>query len=147
MTSENKDKLVSETTIFRNQHDKLSKMASDISERLSIDQLSSDATEVRHLLSELLGHLEVHLVMEDKSLYPSLLDCSDDKIKSMARRFINEMGDIGEALKAYRNKWKSVYDIQDNPRDFVDHTKVIFNALIKRMEKENTQLYAAVDAL
>ncbi len=46
---------------------------SEISTHSNVDALSNDASEVRSLLSKLLGKLNVHLSMEDKTLYPKLL--------------------------------------------------------------------------
>ena len=135
------------TKSFRDQHDDLLKTASEIAARLNIDQLSNDASEVRNLLSELLGKLNVHLSMEDKALYPKLLNHPDEEIKSMARRFIDEMGGIGDAVKAYKTKWPHALAIQKNPGDFIEQTKGIFNALTNRIEKENNELYKIVDEL
>ncbi len=138
---------MSETKIFRDQHDELLKIASEISKHLSIDVLSKDAHEVRRLLSELLGNLDVHLTMEDKALYPQLLAHSDGRVKSVAGRFVYEMGGIGETLKDYRSKWRTPAAIQKDPSDFIKQTKAILDALTKRIEKENNELYKMVDEL
>ncbi len=138
---------MSKTKSFRDQHDDLLKIASEISAHLNVDELTKDASEVRSLLSKLLGKLGVHLSMEDKTLYPKLLEHSDERVKSMAKRFIDEMGGIGEAVKAYKGKWSSPVQIQKDPSDFIEQTKGIFDALVKRIEKENNELYKTVDEL
>ena len=138
---------MSKTKSFRDQHDDLLKIVSEISAHLNVDELSNDASEVRSLLSKLLGKLNVHLSMEDKALYPKLLEHSDERVKSMAKRFIDEMGGIGKAVKAYKDKWPSALQIQKDPSDFIEQTKGIFDALAKRIEKENNELYKAVDEL
>ncbi len=138
---------MSETQHFREQHDDLLKIASEISAHLNVDELSNDASEVRSLLSKLLGKLTIHLAMEDKALYPRLLEYSDERIKSMAKRFIDEMGGLGEVVKSYNNTWSSALPIQKNPSDFIVQTKGIFDALAKRIERENNELYKIVDEL
>ncbi len=138
---------MSETTRFRDQHDDLLKIASEISAHLNVDELSKDASEVRSLLSKLLGKLSNHLAMEDKVLYPKLLGHSDERVKSLANRFIDEMGGIGKAVNAYKSKWPSPLHIQKDPSDFIEQTKGIFDALAKRIEKENNELYKTVDEL
>ncbi len=138
---------MSKTKSFRDQHNDLLKIASEISAHLNVDELSNDASEVRSLLSKLLGKLSVHLSMEDKVLYPKLLRHSDERVKSMAKRFIDEMGSIGQAVKAYKKKWPSALQIQKDPSDFIEQTKGIFDALVKRIERENNELYKVVDEL
>jgi hemerythrin-like domain-containing protein len=133
--------------MFRDQHDELLKIASDISSYLDVDRLSENAGEVSRLLSQLLGKLSVHLSMEDKALYPKLSEHPDGRVRSMARSFIAEMGGIGEAVNEYKNKWSSSLEIQKNPRDFIEQTKGIFAALAQRIERENNELYRAVDEL
>ncbi len=138
---------MSKTKSFRDQHNDLLKIASEISAHLNVDELSNDASEVRSLLSKLLGKLSVHLSMEDKVLYPKLLGHSDERVKSMAKIFIDEMGSFGEAVKAYKKKWLSALQIQKDPSDFIEQTKGIFDALVKRIERENNELYKVVDEL
>ncbi len=138
---------MSKTQRFRDQHDDLLKIASEISVHLNVDELSNDASEVRSLLSNLLGKLTFHLSMEDKSLYPRLLEHSDERVKSIAKRFIDEMGSLGEAVNAYKNKWPSALLIQKDPSDFIVQTKGIIDALAKRIESENNELYKIVDEL
>jgi len=75
---------MSKTKTFRDQHEELIKIATQISSRLNADALSKDANEVRSLLSKLLGKLNVHLAMEDRNLYPNLLKHPNEKVRSMA---------------------------------------------------------------
>ncbi len=138
---------MSKTKNFRDQHDDLLKIATEIAGHLNVNELSNDASEVRRLLSKLLGKLNVHLSMEDKSLYPKLLDHPDERVKVMAKRFMDEMGGIGKVVTAYREKWPSPLHIQKDPSTFIRETKGIFDALGKRIEKENNELYKTVDEL
>ncbi len=135
------------TKRFRDQHDDLLMMASEISLHLKAEYLSRDANEARLLLSKLLGKLSIHLAMEDKALYPQMLEHSDDRVRSMARKFMDEMGGLGEAVNAYKAKWPSALPIQDDPDEFISQTKGIFDALANRIERENNELYEMVDDL
>lgn len=138
---------MSATKRYREQHDDMLSIASEISAHLNVDKLSNDANEVRSLLSKLLGKLGVHLAMEDKTLYPKLLDHPDESVKSMAKRFSDEMGGIGEAINAYKNAWPHPIAIQNDPSSFIEQTKGIFDALSKRIDRENNELYKIVDQL
>jgi hemerythrin-like domain-containing protein len=138
---------MSQTKIFRGQHDELLKMLSEISEHLNINELSNNADKTRSLLSELVGKLNVHLSMEDKVLYPDLLEHSNERIKSLAMRYIYELGGIMSSVNDFQKKWSSSLKIQQDPRDFVKHINNFFEALKKRIEKENSILYKALDEL
>lgn len=138
---------MSATTRFREQHDGLLALATEISACLDANEISQDASKVKSLLSKLMGKLKVHLAMEDKSLYPSLLEKGDDQLKAMTQRFIDEMGGIGEAVETYADKWSTASAIQNDVQGFISETNAIFAALAERIDKENNELYAAFDAL
>lgn len=133
------------TDTLRRQHKDLLEIAAEISSHLNSDKLSKDANEVRSLLSQLFGKLNVHLTLEDQVLYPQLINHSDEKIKETAKRFVDQMGGIADALKDYKNKWSNAIKIQKAADDFINDTKGIFDALAKRIEKENNELYVLLD--
>jgi iron-sulfur cluster repair protein YtfE (RIC family) len=135
------------TDNYRRQHDDLLGVATEISGKLDAQKLTRDATEVRTLLSKLLGKLNIHLAAEDKALYPQLLKSDSTEAKKLAERYISEMGGIADAVKAYSQKWPSPLAIQKDPASFVTETKSLFGALGQRINKENNELYNYVDQL
>lgn len=134
------------TQRYREQHDELLEIATEISGYLQESRILSEAAKVRSLLSRLLAKLKIHLAMEDKNLYPRLLESNDQNVVRMAKSFLDEMGGIGAAVNEYQQKWASAMQIQNSPREFIEHTKSIFNALKGRIDKENNELYRAADA-
>ncbi|MBI3206316.1 MAG: hemerythrin domain-containing protein [Myxococcales bacterium] len=138
---------MSKTKMFRDQHDDLLKAAAKLKAELNADKIGKDAVPAKSALSQLLGKLSVHLAMEDKSLYPQLLKHSDQKVKTTASRFVSEMGAIGKVLADYQKAWPSDVALKQNPRGFVQQTTTILDALAKRIEKENGELYKMVDTL
>ncbi len=123
-----KEEVMDNTKRYRDKHDELLKIATEISSHLNVDEISNSANEVRSLLSQLLGKLNVHLAMEDKSLYPRLLDHSDERVKSTAKKFIDEMGDVGKIVNSYNDKWSNASKIEKDPNAFIEQTKGIFDA-------------------
>lgn len=136
---------MSRTDSYRRQHDELLEVVTEISGKLDALQLAKDASEVRALLSKLMGKLKIHLAMEDKSLYPQLLKSLDPAAKKLAQRFIDEMGSIGLVVEKYAANWPSPTAIQKNANGFVSETRKLFEALGKRIVKENNELYKFVD--
>lgn len=138
---------MAKTTTLRGQHDELVRIVTKISPLLTSNKIQENAKIIRDLLSDLFGKLNVHLVIEDKSLYPGLIKNPDDNVKKVAQKFIEEMGSIGEAVKAYKQEWPTASHIQKNPNDFLEQTKGLFDALANRIERENNELYKLVDEL
>ncbi len=135
------------TDDFRRQHTDLVALVTEISGLLQIDTLADDATQVRALLATLSGKIGAHLAMEDRALYPKMLSSDDELASKTAQRFIDEMGGISAAFKAYMGHWPHAKAIQADPTGFGNETKAIFTALAKRIECEDNELYAVADKL
>ena len=135
------------TKNFREQHEKLLTIVKEIQTYLTADKITAQADTVKNLLFQLFGKLNVHLSMEDKVLYPKLLNHANEKVKSIAQKFSDEMGGIGAAVTAYKSKWPTTASIKNDPESFIEETKKIFSALSARIEKENNELYTMVDEL
>src|SRR3546814_5419189 len=68
-------------------------------------------------LAKLSGTLRIHFAQEDRHLYPSLMASGQGDIAATARRFLEEMGQIGPALNAFTAKWRdSATIVQNWPR-------------------------------
>ncbi len=133
------------TEKFRIQHGELLNVVKSIAALLDADKLRADATEARHLLSVLHGKLSVHLAMEDKSLYPRLLRHHDSDIRATTQRYMDEMGSLAGAFKDYVGHWPTPSAIQANPDTFIAETNGVFEALGKRVQQENSELYVLAD--
>ena len=129
-------------TMFRQQHDELLDIASEISSHLTSEGLAKNSGQVQKLFVRLLGKLSVHLSLEDEWLYPKLLEHSDETVRRTAERFVAEMGGIGQAVTKFKDKWIiSTSAIGDDPQGFINEAKRIFTALGQRIEAENKELY------
>lgn len=134
------------TQTYRDQHDQLLAQARQLGTLLANPDPSFPAADARRLLSEIAGKLTVHLAMEDKHLYPNLLTHADPRVRGTAQRFVDEMGGIAAAFKGYLSAWPTPNSIAQNPAGFREATKGILQALGARIQKENAELYALVDA-
>jgi hypothetical protein len=132
------------TEKFRAHHDDLLAMAGQIASGLDVASLQKDARGVRAQLSKLAGLLNVHLTMEDRTLYPKLEAHPSPAVAATAARFMREMGGLKAAFLAYANRW-GARQIEEAPAAFVDETGAIFAALADRIARENDELYALLD--
>ena len=105
-----------------------------------------DAEEARAAIEVINRMLIEHLAIEDNHLYPALLAGADGDVAAMAADCAEEMGGIRSAWVAYRNQWTAV-SIAADPARFSAATAGVIGALALRVERENAELYPAVEAL
>jgi len=123
------------------QHHEMLDLATKISAYKNEQQIADNAFNIAMLIGQLAGKLKVHTTTEDKFVYPALLNHTDKKIQDVSRDFANEMGDLSRVFENYKTKYISAKQIAANPNHFISETKLVFTALARRIEKENTQLY------
>ena len=129
------------TDKFRNQHEEILAMAGEITDLL---KGKPDVTEVRKLLSNLAGKVNFHLAMEDKALYPRLMQRKGSDTDALAVKFQNEMGGLAQVFANYNSKWQ-VAAIRSDLAAFTNETRKVFGALAHRISRENTELYPLAD--
>jgi hypothetical protein len=129
------------TDKFRIQHDEILAMATEISDKV---KAGAEAPLIRKLLSNLAGKVNFHLAMEDKALYPRLMQASDAESKALASKFMADMGGLAGVFMAYNNKWQ-VTAIKSDREAFANETRKVFGALAHRIARENAELYPLAD--
>ena len=135
------------TDNFRKQHAEILQIARDVNQHLGPAIEEETAAQIRRLLSKMHGLVGLHLAMEDNSLYPSLQRSPDPDARALAQHYAAEMGDLASAFEGYMREWNNAAAISAGAARFTEHSKGIFNALSKRIHRENTQLYPVADAL
>lgn len=133
------------TDNLRKQHKQLLDIVNQMSACLRTDKILKDASQVRSLLSKLTRNLTYHLLMEDDALYPALFRHPDKKVRSLAKKYFKEMGGISAEFKRYVAKWSQVITVQKNPDDFISETRGVFDGLLRRIDKEDNELYTLVE--
>ncbi len=135
------------TDSLRRQHDEMLAVATEIAGHLTPEGVEKNAETISSLLSKLSGKLKMHLAMEDKSLYPQMLNSTDPDTKITAEKFISEMGELSTVFANYIKEWHSVEAMRADPAKFISTTGMIFDAVSKRIERENNQLYPKLEAV
>jgi len=97
--------------------------------------------KARARLVDLSGKVGVHLITEDKVLYPSLLAAKDPAVVAATKRFVDEMGGIAEAFKQYLRDWPTGATIHSQSEKFRSDTEKLFSALAGRIRREESELY------
>jgi iron-sulfur cluster repair protein YtfE (RIC family) len=133
---------VSATMKFREQHAEILVIAKKVDRALA--RLPDAAAEVRAQLTALAAKVNVHLAMEDEALYPRLQGHADPKVRSLAKKFTEEMSGIKAAFQKYVQTWNEPA-IRSDAAGFVAATKGLFAALARRIQRENNELYPLLD--
>ena len=137
---------MTQTERYREQHVEILDIIKKMSDLMNADQLRKDPSKMFEVVSKFAGLVKLHLVMEDDVLYPSLREHNDPKIKSLAEKFINELGGLKDSFKEYVSKWGKSLAIQENPEEFIDQTKTVFDLLKNRINNEDNILFSRVDS-
>jgi hypothetical protein len=133
---------VSTWDILRQQHTELLQLAREIDALFSASRFSRDATRLRLKLSRWARKLEVHLTIEDRLVYPRLLESSDPAIVAKATRHKEEMRSVREALTRFEPT-RLIDELADeaDPTDLAQETRRIFATLASKFHFEDTELY------
>jgi len=135
------------TENLKEQHKDIFEMITRISSHLNPDHISQDPSQVCKLLSDLADSLNYHLTMEDHSFYPALFNHPDQNIVAAATKYVDEIKGIKESFANYMSKWSNQDIVRKNPKDFISESMVIFEAISKRIYKEDNVLYPLADSI
>jgi len=103
--------------------------------------LDEHVAEITSHINTLAGKINVHLTMEDKHMYPNLLNSSDNTIRHMAERYQNEMGDIASIFGDFKVKYNRKQIFLNNKASFKTDLNKILSGIEKRISKEESELY------
>jgi hemerythrin-like domain-containing protein len=107
-------------------------------------QIADHAFDISMLLSQLAGKLKIHTTTEDQFLYPSLLKHDNQKVRTVSKCFLDEMGGLAAAFEKYKVTYFNAKQITASPAKFAADSRMIIEALTERIAKENTELYPLI---
>lgn len=128
---------------YLQQHESIAEIAKLIlnTTKLSDEKIINEAKNISLNINTLAGKLRVHLLSEDKFLYPELKNSNDENLKKIAIKFEDEMGHIAELFTKYKDNYKIYTKITENISEYKKDTNFIFDALFNRIEREEKELY------
>ena len=108
------------------------------------DQIRENAAVIAKTLAQLSGIIKMHLLAEDKFVYPVLRTHVDSRVCNAADAFAAEMGELASVFTAYKSKYLIAGRIAEDAAAFFSETTRVFAALEKRINKEERELYPLV---
>jgi len=126
------------------EHGELSKLAAAL--QLLVDQSRPDGVRVAQARWALSRLLATHLAAEDVHVYPRLQASGDRAVAALANRFAHQLGGLAARWRSYMADWQGERVRTEWPA-FCAETKTIMQALERRIEQEEQQLYPLLDRL
>lgn len=130
--------------ILDKQHITIITEINSIMSELEKGSTSMDTAAAALHISKLAGTLRIHLMQEDKFLYPGLKQSADPSVRELAEHYITEMGHLAETYRIYKDKYNTKIKITGNIHEFITESRIIMDTLKVRMAKEDNELYRII---
>lgn len=134
------------TARLRRQHLDLYEMANGLLEWRTPADIHTHAAELARRLARFVGALQVHAAMEEKALYPRLLEDEDAGVVEQARGLLRDVAPIYQEVFAYAERWRRSDLVMAAPEVFLKETKAVVRRLSERVTRETMELYPLADA-
>ncbi len=107
---------------------------------------TNGASGILGKINQLNELLDEHLRIEDEFLYPLLKSQPQEQVRDIANLFSFELGGFKEVFGKYLNNWNSADLISGSPKEFTSETNAILKTLVKRIQKEDSQLFPLINS-
>ena len=123
------------------QHDSIMAELVLLEEELKKGSRALDTAKAALHISKLAGLLKIHLLEEDRFLYPDLFNSSDEEIRTLAQSYDKEMGSLAEEYSEFKSSYNDGAKLKGKEDIFLADARKMIDVLKKRISKENTELY------
>lgn len=129
--------------LLKDQHAGLLRGIEDFLPLVRVETL--DGSALRQRLGPLGQAVLAHLDLEDGKLYPAARVHGDPEIAALATQYWTSMGNIRDLLEGYLGTWDQEGRIEADPLGFRRETEAVFGFLLRRVEREERDLYPRLD--
>lgn len=126
---------------LKRQHNDVMSLAIYISDSIKNSTVNENLNEIVKSINIISGKLKIHLLNEDKYLYPYLLNSEDARLNKFGKKYNEEMKEVTKAYEDYKSKYNTVNKIKQNIDEFKEDTERIFGTLSNRIDREEKELY------
>ena len=124
------------------QHEAIMNEVTLIESEIRKGQGQINVAEAALHISKLAGLLKIHLLEEDKFLYPNLLNSADAELQRLTKDYILEMGHIAEEYTKFKTNYNVASKINKDKEGFLIAGNNMMREIKERMSKEDTELYS-----
>lgn len=130
-----------DVTNLRRQHNEIVSLTNFILDNIVKNTIDQNINEIAQSINTISGKLKIHLLNEDKYLYPYLLNSSDTALNTFGKKYNEEMLEVTKVYEGYKSKYNTATKIKQNIVGFKEDTKQIFGVLSNRVDREERELY------
>ncbi|MBV7273701.1 hemerythrin domain-containing protein [Clostridiaceae bacterium UIB06] len=130
---------------LQRQHNEVMDLANYILKNIKSRTIEQNLNEMVKSINIIAGKLKIHLLNEDKYLYPNLLSSSDLALNAFGKKYSEEMKEVSKTYEDYKFKYNTASKIKQNIEKFTKDTEVIFRVLSNRINREEKELYPLLD--
>lgn len=130
---------------FRGQHEEILQILHKLKD-LAKDVVKNYNQIARHLIM-LRYKVKVHLSSEDKILFPVVRNNGNEEETSLLASYEEEMNGLAGVFLEFIERWEFGEQILESPEEFIQQAVAAIEALTKRIDKEERELYPAISVL
>lgn len=123
------------------QHNEIMNLTNFILDNIKNCTIDQNINEIAQNINTISGKLKIHLLNEDKYLYPYLLNSADMSLNTFGKKYSDEMLEVTKVYEDYKSKYNTTSKIKQNLEGFKEETKQIFAVLLNRIDREENELY------
>ena len=127
-----------QSELLKRQHKEILDLINEIENNIK-DKNKNQNENVVKLINSLSGKLKVHLSIEDKHLYPELLNST--KYREIAFKYMDEMGNLVNEYNSFKTKFNTPSKLALGINEFEKESEKVFYLLRNRIIKEDNELY------
>ncbi|HYG86674.1 MAG TPA: hemerythrin domain-containing protein [Azospirillum sp.] len=125
---------------YRRQHGEIQAAIGALSDLLRAHDAASRAFDIRVALNDLSSKVSDHLTLEDRVLYPKLMNHDDARVRAAVEGLRGELGGLHMVCDHYFQAWSNVTAIATRFRAFRSETRVMLARLQEQMRREDEVL-------
>lgn len=131
---------MSNLEMLKKQHGEIYELIKNINTLISAGP-EPKVNDIALHINALSGKLKMHLMSEDKFLYPALIQSSKQEVRDTAKAFNHEMGGLAELFSSFVQQYNTPSKILQNKDSFLIDRRKIFSMIEERISRENEMLY------
>ncbi|AYD40878.1 hemerythrin domain-containing protein [Clostridium fermenticellae] len=130
---------------LKRQHVEITKSSNYILDNVDKATVEKNVHEIVKSINTVSGKLKIHLLSEDKYLYPHLLESENPKLNLFGKNYYEEMNKFSPIYEKYKSNYNTASKIKDNLQKFNVDTEQVFKLLMDRINREEKELYPLLD--
>lgn len=131
-------------TNLKRQHNDIIDLVNYVLHKIENNVVEQNIQDIVLSINTITGKLKVHLLNEDKYLYPHLMNNTNITLNISGKKFFEEMKKVTIKYENYKSNYNTPSKVKQNIEAFNKDTKQIFKILMDRIQREENELYPLV---